>query len=239
MANISFAHTAETREIIAAVCRLSMARDLHTIMTIVRTAARRVVGADGATFVLREGDLVHYADEDAISPLWKGRRFSMSACISGWAILNRASAMIEDVYSDARIPADAYRPTFVKSLLMVPIRMDDPIGAIGTYWAHPHTASSEELQLLQALADSTAVAIENVQLYEGLKAAKQEAEAKTAAAVREIARRETAELQLHEKIRELEAFHDATVGRELKMMDLEREVEQLRQECARLKRTGL
>ena len=31
----------------------------------------------------------YYADEDAISPLWKGQRFPMSACISGWAMLNR------------------------------------------------------------------------------------------------------------------------------------------------------
>ena len=31
---------------------------------------------------LREG---RYADEDAIGKLWKGQRFPMSTCISGWA----------------------------------------------------------------------------------------------------------------------------------------------------------
>jgi len=45
----------------------------------------------------------------------------MSACISGWTMLNRQPAVIEDIYADPRIPADAYRPTFVRSLAMVPI----------------------------------------------------------------------------------------------------------------------
>lgn len=89
----------------------------------------------------------------------------MSACISGWAMLHRQQAVIEDIYADPRIPADAYRPTFVKSLVMVPIRTESPIGAIGNYWATPHLATDEEVRVLQALADSTSIAIENVMLY--------------------------------------------------------------------------
>jgi len=131
----------------------------------VRRAARDLSGADGVTFVLREGDLVHYADEEAIGPLWKGHRFPASACISGWAILHRQSVVIEDIYADPRIPADAYRPTFVKSLAMVPIRTEDPVGAIGAYWATRRRATPREVELLEALASATAVAIENARLY--------------------------------------------------------------------------
>ncbi|HXT39665.1 MAG TPA: ATP-binding protein [Candidatus Angelobacter sp.] len=148
---------------------LSLARDLDRIMAIVRRAARDLTGADGATFVLRDGELCHYADEDAIAPLWKGRRFPMTSCISGWAMLNRQAAVIEDIYADPRIPADAYRPTFVKSLVMVPIRTAEPVGAIGNYWAARRKPLPEEVKLLQALADSTSVAMENVQLYAGLE----------------------------------------------------------------------
>lgn len=154
--------------LVRAVQDLSLARDLNKIMAIVRRAARELTGADGATFVLREGDLCHYADEDAISPLWKGQRFPMSACISGWAMIHKRPAVIEDIYSDDRIPGDAYRPTFVKSLVMVPIRTKSPIGAIGNYWASTHHATDGEVELLQALANTTAVAMENVQLYSDL-----------------------------------------------------------------------
>jgi serine/threonine protein kinase len=155
--------------LIEVIQRLSLARDLPTVQDIVRRAARRLTGADGATFVLRDGDRCHYADEDAIAPLWKGQRFPMSACISGWSMLNRRPAVIDDIYADDRIPHDAYRPTFVKSLVMVPIRTLDPIGAIGNYWAAPHQPSEAEVKLLQALADTTAVALENVRVFTELE----------------------------------------------------------------------
>ena len=120
--------------LVGVVQELSRTQDLEGVMQVVRTAARALTGADGATFVLRDGQKCHYADEDAISPLWKGQRFPMTSCISGWVMLNALPAVIEDIYNDMRIPAEAYRPTFVKSLVMVPIRQTDPIGAIGTYW---------------------------------------------------------------------------------------------------------
>jgi signal transduction histidine kinase len=137
-------------------------------MRIVRTAAREIVGADGATFVLRDGDKCFYADEEAISPLWKGLRFPMEACISGWAMRHKASTVIEDIYEDPRIPRAAYEPTFVRSLVMVPIRRLDPIGAIGTYWASRRTAPDFQVRLLQSLADSTSIAMENVAILQDL-----------------------------------------------------------------------
>ncbi len=155
--------------LVEVVQQLSFARDLATVQEIVRRAARSLTGADGATFVLRENGNCYYVDEDAIAPLWKGMRFSMEACISGWAMLHRQAAVIPDIYADARIPADAYRPTFVKSLAMVPIRSLDPVGAIGNYWATRHEATDDEVRVLQALADTTAVAMENVRVYEELE----------------------------------------------------------------------
>lgn len=151
------------------VQRLSLARSLGAVQEIVRTAARRLTGADGATFVLRDGECCYYADEDAISPLWKGQRFPLEICISGWTMLNRRPAMIPDIYEDDRIPHEAYRPTFVKSLAMIPIRQLDPVGAIGNYWATRHEPTEREIALLQALADSTAVAMENVRVHEELE----------------------------------------------------------------------
>jgi len=119
--------------------------------------------------VLRDGDYCSYVDEDAISPLWRGARFPLEACISGWSMVNRQPAVIPDIYADPRIPHDAYRPTFVRSLVMVPIRTSDPIGAIGTYWAEHHEASEAEVRVLQSLAGATSVALENVGLLDDLR----------------------------------------------------------------------
>src|SRR3569832_959394 len=110
--------------------QLSTARTFEDVAAVVRVAARRISGADGVCIVLRDEDRCHYDDEDAISPLWKGRKFPMTACISGWSMLNRQTAIIPDIYKDPRIPHDAYRPTFVKSLVMSPCGGAGP-GAAG------------------------------------------------------------------------------------------------------------
>lgn len=162
-------YTGTVKSLILAIQQLSLSRNIEEVMSIVRRNARKISGADGATFVLRENDMCYYAEEDAISPLWKGQRFPMHSCISGWAMLHRQSVVIENIYNDNRIPVDAYRPTFVKSLVMVPIRSIDPIGAIGTYWAHQHAPSEEEVVMLQSLADITAVSIENINIYNDLE----------------------------------------------------------------------
>jgi light-regulated signal transduction histidine kinase (bacteriophytochrome) len=128
--------------------------------------------------------------------LWKGQRFPATSCISGWAMLNRQSVVIEDIYADDRIPHDAYRPTFVKSLVMVPIRRVEPIGAIGTYWAQRRKATPEEVSLLQALADSASIAMEAVDVFTNL-------ENRVAERTAELKRRSN-ELEILN--RELEAF---------------------------------
>ncbi len=153
---------AKLQRLLTAIQDLSQAQSLEKIMEVVKTAARALAGSDGATFVLKDGDMCHYADEDAIGPLWKGRKFPMQFCISGWAMINKQPAVIPDIYADGRIPPDAYRPTFVRSLTMVPIRAADPLGAIGNYWASHYEATDAQIELLQALANSTSMAMESL-----------------------------------------------------------------------------
>lgn len=155
--------------LIKAVQELSLTKDYKQIQRIVKTTARTLSGADGASFVLRDEDKCYYVDEDAISPLWKGKRFPMEECISGWAMKQGKSLSIPDIYKDSRIPKDVYRPTFVNSLAMVPVRKKKPLGAIGIYWSGNHVTTEEELNLLESLADSTAIAMENAMSLSRLK----------------------------------------------------------------------
>src|SRR5579883_611694 len=155
-------NTPETSAFIAVVCRLSIARSVTEVMEIITQAARTLLDADGITFVMRQGDFCFYAEEDAISPLWKGRRFPMNMCISGWCMLECKAAVIADIYQDARIPHDAYRPTFVRSLMMVPVCQEEPIAALGAYWARTREISASEVALLQSIADAASLAVAHV-----------------------------------------------------------------------------
>lgn len=159
----------QARTLINALQALSGSRTIEEVQHVVKQAARDLGAADGAAFVLRERDSCFYADEDAIGPLWKGQRFPMTACISGWTMIHRETALIEDIYLDSRIPIDAYAPTFVKSLLMVPIRRSDPIGAVGIYWAKQHRATPAEVDLLEMLAQATSLALENITILNELE----------------------------------------------------------------------
>ncbi|MDE2466885.1 MAG: PAS domain-containing protein [Alphaproteobacteria bacterium] len=155
--------------LVSVVERLSAAESLREVIQVVRDTARTLSGADGVTFVLRDEGFCHYVEEDAIGPLWKGKRFPLNACISGWCMLNGKTAVIPDIYVDPRIPHDAYRPTFVKSLVMAPVRTEHPIAAIGAYWSVCREFSDGEVAVLEGLARSTAAAIAAVQARDTLR----------------------------------------------------------------------
>lgn len=81
--NTSIAHAnVESRDrllaLISTIQHLSLPRDLDSVIAVVRNSARTLIGADGVTFILRDGSQCYYADESAIGPLWKGRRFPLS-----------------------------------------------------------------------------------------------------------------------------------------------------------------
>ena len=147
----------------AAHGRLRATKSQDDVITVVRDAARGIFGAEGVTFVLREHSMCHYVEEDAMSPLWKGQRFPMTACISGWAMLNGRSAAIADVFADARIPHEVYRKTFVKSLIMAPVGMDTPVAAIGAYWREKRAFSGEDIQTVETLAGYVGQALKRAQ----------------------------------------------------------------------------
>jgi GAF domain-containing protein len=139
--------------------QLDVVVDITAVGAVVRTAARALTGAMGATFVIREADQCFYADEDAIAPLWKGQRFPLDSCLSGWAMLHGTTAVVPDIEDDPRVPLEAYRPTFVRSLVMVPVACPDPVAAIGAYWSVPRAPRAEEVDRLETLAVAAGSAI--------------------------------------------------------------------------------
>lgn len=157
--------------LLEAIEALSGARTLEAVAEVVRTSARKLSGADGVTFVLRDGAFCHYLDEDAITPLWKGRRFPIESCISGLAITGAQTIVIPDTRADDRVPHEVYDATFVRSLVMTPVRSDSPLAAIGAYWDRPRTPTQSEIEVLSLVARATATAIETLKLLDSLEAA--------------------------------------------------------------------
>jgi PAS domain S-box-containing protein len=63
--------------LVHSVQELSSVQSVEQVQNIVVTSARKLLGAVGATIIFKEKDQCFYAAEDAISPLWAGKRFPM------------------------------------------------------------------------------------------------------------------------------------------------------------------
>ncbi|WP_040878380.1 GGDEF domain-containing protein [Kaistia granuli] len=155
--------------LLAAMQLLAFARDIGQVQRIARATARQMTGGDGAAFILRDGEFSHYVDEEAVAPLWKGMRFPLQNCIAGWAMTHRQAVIIPDTQADERIDQALYGSTFVRSLVIVPVRVQEPIAAIAVYFAETDAAGEADLRLLKRLAESVSLAIENIRVHSELE----------------------------------------------------------------------
>jgi diguanylate cyclase (GGDEF)-like protein len=170
-----------------ALRQLFSAKSLEEAIHLVCATGRRLTGADGTSLVFCDKKQCVFAGEDAIAPLWKGQCFDSGACISGWVMENREPALIPDIRRDSRITLDLYRKTFVRSLIMVPVHAEYPIGAIGAYWAKEHSATPDLVAQLQTLADFAAIAIGNLRRRSDLESRVAQAEAELLTTQRKLA----------------------------------------------------
>jgi GAF domain-containing protein len=156
--------------LVGAVQELARARSLDEVVGALRFSARAVLNADGIAVVLRDGLCSHYVAEDASSKLWAGQRFPIEECISGLAMRDGKIIAIADVWRDERVPQQAYRSTFVRSMAVAPIGTPQATAALCAYWAHVGQVSEDAMRSLHALASAAATAIENGRLFEALSA---------------------------------------------------------------------
>ena len=149
---------------------LAGARSMEAVTSVLRAFARRAVGADGIAIVLRNEEHCHYIAEDSAEPLWAGQNFPIDRCVSGWAMSHQQTVVIPDVLTDTRVPVDAYRRTYVRSMIMVPIGRPEPIAAVGAYWSEPGMPTDNQISLLEALGRAASTALENGRLFASLEA---------------------------------------------------------------------
>jgi diguanylate cyclase (GGDEF)-like protein len=145
----------------AAMADLACCRTDAEVLTVLARSARRLAGADLATVALRDGASCHYAVEEGTMTFGSTRRVALAASTSGRAMLQARTLVVGDV--DDGPPAGAVeRAIAARSLVVAPIRVADPFGAVGVYWDEAYQGGREVAELLEALAESTVVALGNL-----------------------------------------------------------------------------
>jgi hypothetical protein len=143
--------------------QLAQVDSIDALVMALRGSARAIGNADGITVVRRIGNRVAYVAEDAASPLWTGHDFPIESCISGIAMTENRPIIIDDIYADDRVPIEAYRSTFVKSMAMFPIGVGEPRMAMGAYWASAGPIDPEAIALLGNLARAASPVFDRVE----------------------------------------------------------------------------
>jgi two-component sensor histidine kinase len=165
------------RELLGWIRRLAGARTVPVLAEQAAAAATALLGAQGAAFVVRDGDQCEYVGVNSIAPRWwKSQRFPLNDCVCGWTILNGRPAIVPDIFNDERVPGKYYQGAGIKSLLAVPVGGKSPLGAMPIYWSSPHQPSESEIAVASSLADAAATMVDNLRLLTSLERAKAEAE---------------------------------------------------------------
>ena len=171
----SLKRTRETRALFEAGRAVTASLDLERTIRVILEQARSVLGVASCGIMVldratQELALVASLDlpEELIN---RGVRTPAGEGIAGRAVRDMRPRQSADLYNDPRVQhRELPLLSGLRAALAVPLRVGDrAIGVIEVFHKEVHQFSGAEEDLLVALADQAAIAIEHARLYEGLE----------------------------------------------------------------------
>lgn len=138
-------------------------------------AATRLTDAEAGSLLLIDrhtGELFFEVALGDKGEKLKEIRLKKGEGIAGWVAENEKPVIIQDVQSDPRFfrDADAKSEFVTRDMICVPVKTRDKIvGVLQTINKKTGNFNDEDMEILSALANQVAVAIENANLYQELK----------------------------------------------------------------------
>jgi signal transduction histidine kinase len=160
----------ETRALFEAGRAVTASLDVGETIRVILEEARSVLGVYSCSLMTLDastGDLVLAASLDLPDAMVSRIRLREGEGITGQAVLDRRPLQSEDLYDDPRVRyPDLPRASGLRSMLVAPLRIGDrAIGAITVFRRDVHRFSDDEEEVLLALADQAAIALEHARLY--------------------------------------------------------------------------
>lgn len=180
-------------------------RLIEDVLQLIVTMTAQMMNSKICSIMLLEpstGELRIMATQSLSEQYRRKPSLKLGQSISGRAVEERRSIIVPDVTKerDYMYPEMARREGLC-SLLSVPMLIRDrAIGVINSYTSVPHAFTSEEIKVLQAIANQAAIAIENTKLVE------KSFEMQEALEVRKLVERAKGSLMQAKGISEEEAF---------------------------------
>src|SRR5438093_1441272 len=160
----------ETRALFEAGRAVTASLDVDRTIRVILEEARGVLGADScglSTLDPQTNELVTVASLDLPPPMVKDIRIKVGEGIGGLALRERRPVQSRDLAEDPRVRyAQLPLASGLRSMLVAPLRVGDrAIGVISVFRRDVHEFSAGEEELLLALADQAAIALEHARLY--------------------------------------------------------------------------
>jgi two-component system NtrC family sensor kinase len=164
----------ETRALYEAGRAVTATLDVAETIRVIMQAARTVLGVEScsiATLDPETRELVGVASLDLPPAMVSRLRTREGEGIAGLAVRERRPVQSADLLDDPRVRfPELPRASGLRSMLSAPLRLGDrAIGAISVLRRDVHHFSASEEELLVALADQAAIALEHARLYEHLE----------------------------------------------------------------------
>jgi signal transduction protein with GAF and PtsI domain len=180
-------------------------RLIDDMLQLIVTMTAQMMGSKICSLMLLDelsGDLRITATQSLSEAYRRKPHLKIGQSISGKAVQERRPIIVPDVTKEqAYMYPDLAAKEGLCSLLSVPMMMrDKAVGVINSYTSVPHDFTSEDIRLMQAIANQAAIAIEHTTLME------KSFEMQEALAVRKLLERAKGYLMRAKKLSEDEAF---------------------------------
>jgi two-component system, NtrC family, sensor kinase len=171
----SVARGRETKALLGAGRAVSASLDIAQTIRVIMEEARGVLGVASCgllTIDPADNQLALVASLDLPAEFTRRVRLPLGVGITGMAVAERRPIQSSDLWTDPRVRfPELPKSSGLRSMLAVPLRLGDrAIGAILALRRDVHSFSAAEEELLLALADQAAIALEHARLYGELEA---------------------------------------------------------------------
>src|SRR5512145_2070617 len=153
---------------------VATALDLRTVLQRVLYEALQNVGGERSSIVVLDDagkavDATIVYEKQFHEHTTQQLRDTMERGLAGWVTRNRKAALILDTSKDERWlmrPDDAMDRSGVKSAICVPLLAREKlVGVLTLVHPSPNAFTAEQFDLMQAIADQSAIAVLNARLY--------------------------------------------------------------------------
>jgi Nif-specific regulatory protein len=178
-------------------CAFAARLELAELLPMVAAETRRVLDASGVSVLLHDAArkelyFPYVAQDDAqAAQRLLALRMPSDRGIAGTVVQTGKAERIDDVAADPRFYPEVDRETGVatRTMLCAPLRARSGVlGVISVVNRRDGLFTDDDLRLLEALAGSIAVAVENAMLFETVKASEERLRAQVGALRRDLAR---------------------------------------------------